>query len=186
MGNKIQFRHSILAIVYDFDGTLTPKPMQDYTVLPAMGIDPREFWRRADRESVKTHGESILTYMRLLIEESQKRDFKFTSSNLEALARKIQFFPGVSSYFQRINGYIRRQFKNEVTVRHYIISAGLKEIIAATPIAKFFHNIFASLPVEIKNCIPNKKKNTKPNQCEKSRYFYFIFILPQIAWKRVF
>ena len=27
-----------IAIIYDFDGTLTPKTMQEYTLLPRLGI----------------------------------------------------------------------------------------------------------------------------------------------------
>jgi hypothetical protein len=30
--------HTTTALVYDFDGTLSPKPMQDYTILPAIGL----------------------------------------------------------------------------------------------------------------------------------------------------
>ena len=40
-----EFKHNVIAIVYDFDGTLTPQPMQEYTVLPEIGIkDGKTFW----------------------------------------------------------------------------------------------------------------------------------------------
>ena len=45
------FRQNKLAIVYDFDGTLTPKAMQEYTVLPRLGIDPQVFWREVGKKS---------------------------------------------------------------------------------------------------------------------------------------
>ena len=32
------FMHNVIALVYDFDGTLTPQPMQEYTVLPEIVI----------------------------------------------------------------------------------------------------------------------------------------------------
>ena len=38
------FKQDALAIVYDFDGTLCPKPMQENTVLPKLGIDGKTFW----------------------------------------------------------------------------------------------------------------------------------------------
>ena len=34
-----------IAIIYDFDGTLTPKTMQEYTLLPKLGIEPKNFWK---------------------------------------------------------------------------------------------------------------------------------------------
>jgi len=43
-----EFKHNIIAIVYDFDGTLTPPPMQEYTVLPEIGIKVRKFTLKKD------------------------------------------------------------------------------------------------------------------------------------------
>ena len=36
-GGKAQFDRKTIALVYDFDGTLSPKPMQEYTFLPKLG-----------------------------------------------------------------------------------------------------------------------------------------------------
>ena len=144
MARLRKFKHSIVALVYDFDGTLSPGAMQDYTILPALGIKPRDFWRRVEKESIRTRGESTLTYMRLLIEECAKKDYKFSPSELKRLARQVRFFPGVTGHFERINRFVKKAFNGRVQVRHYIISAGLKEIIQATPVAKHIHRIFAS------------------------------------------
>ena len=35
----------ILALIYDFDGTLSPRPMQEYSFLPQIGEDPKAFWQ---------------------------------------------------------------------------------------------------------------------------------------------
>ncbi len=43
-----QFEKKIIALVYDFDGTLSPKPMQEYTFLPKIGEDPKAFWAEAN------------------------------------------------------------------------------------------------------------------------------------------
>ena len=139
----MKFKHNIIAIVYDFDGTLSPESMQDYTVLPALGIRPKDFWKKVGKESVKTKGESTLTYLRLLLEACKEKDYKFTAAELKKLAGKVAFYPGVPTYFDRINSFIKKEFKNEIMIRHYIISGGLKEIIEATPIAKKIHRVFA-------------------------------------------
>src|SRR5215831_10407481 len=52
-----RFFQNTIAIVYDFDGTLSPQPMQEYTVLPKIGVKPKAFWRQVDRESAETVSE---------------------------------------------------------------------------------------------------------------------------------
>jgi len=138
------FKHNIIAVVYDFDGTLTPQPMQEYTVLPEIGIkDGNKFWKEVNKESKRTNGEGIVTYMRLMLEKSKSRQFPVTAKNLKKLAKKINYFPGVPTYFKRINHYVNKQFGQDVELRHYVISSGLKEIISGTSIAKYFYKIFA-------------------------------------------
>lgn len=140
-----EFKHNVIAIVYDFDGTLTPQPMQEYTVLPEIGIkDGKKFWEQVNKEAARTNGEAIVTYMRLMLEESKSRRFPLTSAMLGELAKNINYFPGVQNYFKRINDYIKKQFGSGIEVRHYVISAGLREIISGTSIAKYFYKVFAS------------------------------------------
>ncbi|MFC1658131.1 HAD family hydrolase [Candidatus Omnitrophota bacterium] len=139
-----RFKHKILAIVYDFDGTLTPQPMQEYTVLPQIGITGRRFWGRVRREKVKTYSDEIATYMRLMIEQCHRREFPLTSAVLSSLAENIRYYRGVRNYFTRINRYVARKTKGRIILRHYIISSGLKEIIEKTTIYRHFYNIFAS------------------------------------------
>ena len=48
-----KFRHNVIALVYDFDGTLTPQPMQEYTVLPEIGIRKgKDFWKAVEKEAL--------------------------------------------------------------------------------------------------------------------------------------
>jgi len=140
-----EFKHNVIAIVYDFDGTLTPQPMQEYTVLPEIGIkDGKKFWEQVNLEAARTNGEAIVTYMRLMLKESKSKDFPVTAAKLRELAKNINYFPGVEAYFKRINDYIKKQFGSGIEVRHYVISAGLKEIISGASIAEYFYKVFAS------------------------------------------
>ena len=140
-----KFKHNIIAIVYDFDGTLTPQPMQEYTILPEIGIkNGKSFWDKVNKESAETNGEGIVTYMRLMLEMSNSKHYPVTRERLKKLAAKIHYFPGVENYFKRINSYVKKHFNSDIELRHYIISAGLKEIISGTSLAKYFYKIFAS------------------------------------------
>lgn len=139
------YKHNVVALVYDFDGTLTPQPMQEYTIFPEIGIrDGKKFWDEASEEARTTKGEGIVTYMRLMIEKSQAKKYPVTKEKLKSLASKIKYYSGVEKYFKRINNYVKKEFNDEIELRHYIISAGLKEIICGTKIAKYFHKVFAS------------------------------------------
>jgi hypothetical protein len=142
MPRKI-FKQNVIAIVYDFDGTLSPQPMQEYTVLPQIGIQPKEFWREVKKVAKETVSEEMLVYMRLLLEKADQNQVHFGRKDFRALASQIQYFPGVDTWFDRINEFVRSIGK-KIKVRHYLISAGLKEILEGISIRKHFHNIFAS------------------------------------------
>lgn len=142
---KDTFIHNVIAIVYDFDGTLTPQPMQEYTILPEIGIKKgKQFWKEVEKEALKTGGEEIVTYMRLMIEMSNHKHYAVTPKILKSLAKNISYYPGVKTFFERMTDYVETEFDVGVKLRHYVISAGLKEIISGASIAKYFYKIFAS------------------------------------------
>lgn len=137
-------KKNIIAIVYDFDGTLSPQPMQEYTVFPQLKIKPNKFWNEVKTVNAKIKGEEIITYMMLMLEKVHQAKTKITKSDLGNMASKIKFFPGVNAYFDRINKFVSNKSNGKIKVRHYIISSGLKEILDKTKIKKYFKNIFAS------------------------------------------
>ncbi|HJP35109.1 MAG TPA: HAD family hydrolase [Gammaproteobacteria bacterium] len=141
---KKRFTRNILAIVYDFDGTLTPQPMQEYTVLPQLGISGEDFWSEVDSEVRRTGGDSILTYMRLLVEKIDQNKKHLSREALRDLATRIKYFPGVEVWFDRINRYVEDKSAGKIQVRHYIISAGLGEILEGVSIKSKFERIYAS------------------------------------------
>lgn len=138
------FVRDTLALVYDFDGTLTPQPMQEYTVLPQLGISPQTFWSEVNSEVRRTGGDSILTYMRLLVEKIEANKAHLSRDALRKLARGIQYYPGVAKWFERINRYVADHSGGLVHTRHYIISAGLSEILEGISIKHHFERIYAS------------------------------------------
>ena len=139
-----KFFQNIIAMVYDFDGTLSPQPMQEYTVLPKIGIDSQTFWERVNEEAHKTGSDSMLVYMRLMLREANKREVSIKREDFAKLARSIEYFPGVETWFSRMNAYVKRRGSGKIKVQHYIISAGQKEILDGVSIRRHFKQIYAS------------------------------------------
>ncbi|MBF0572057.1 MAG: haloacid dehalogenase-like hydrolase [Candidatus Omnitrophica bacterium] len=134
-----------IALVYDFDKTLSPRSMQNYTVLPNLGIEKTGvFWNEVGKESQKENAESNLVWMRKIKELAEDGQKLITKEYFKKCGRNIEYFAGVEGFFSQINRYVKQASHNRMAVRHYIISAGLKEILEGISIRREFYNIFGS------------------------------------------
>ena len=138
------FFQNTIALVYDFDGTLSPQPMQEYTVLPKIGVEPREFWAAVNREARETESDMMLVYMRHIIEALERVRVDVKREDFAAMARAIEYFPGVPTWFARVNAYVKRRSRGQARIQHYLISAGQKEILEGISIRRHFRRIYAS------------------------------------------
>ncbi|MGJ5009483.1 HAD family hydrolase [Bradyrhizobium oligotrophicum] len=139
-----EYPHRTIAIVYDFDGTLSPLSMQDYTVFPELGIDPQSFWSEVKTATRANQATEVLTYMRLMAERIAQGSLPINRDRLRELGGRVPYFSGVETWFDRINKFVHYETLGYVKVRHYIVSAGLKEILDGVSIARHFHTIYAS------------------------------------------
>jgi hypothetical protein len=130
----------IIALMYDFDKTLCGKDMQDYSVIPSIGMNSSEFWQEANKLATKTNMDKILAYMYLMIKTAKKNDVPITKEAFTKLGEEVVLLKGVKGWFDRINAYGKVY---DVEIEHYILSSGLSEIIEGTPIAKHFKRIYA-------------------------------------------
>lgn len=129
-----------IALIYDFDGTLAAGNMQEYDFIPAVGKSNIEFWDESNRLAEEQDADQILTYMALMIHEAHAKGLSLRREAFQESGKKIDLYPGVMEWFDRINAYGEEQ---GVRVVHYINSSGLKEIIEGTPIADKFRKIYA-------------------------------------------
>ena len=134
-------KETIIALIYDFDKTLCTKDMQEYTFIPNLGIDPKDFWEEVDRIALENDMDKILACLYMMVKKSEEQGHALTREDFNNCGKSIEFFKGVEDWFTRINDYGK---SIGVTIEHYIISSGNKEIIEATPISKYFKEIFAS------------------------------------------
>ena len=131
----------IIAFLYDFDKTLCTTDMQNYAFIPSLGMTPAEFWAEANGFGRQNHIDGILAYMYIMLREAERKKLPFTREDLVEKGRQIELFPGVESWFSRINAFGEAQ---GVRVEHYVISSGLREIIEGSSISHEFKEIYAS------------------------------------------
>lgn len=138
------FIQSNIALVYDFDRTLSPRDMQEPTVLRRLGIPPEQFWDDVGEETRDEQADQILTYMRLLVERIEQERWHIAREHFKEMGEDVTYFPGVENWFDRVNEYVRERVGEDVHLHHYIISAGLKEILDGVSIKHHFRRIYAS------------------------------------------
>ncbi len=129
-----------VALIYDFDGTLSPGNMQEYDFIPTVGKSNKEFWDDSRQLAMAQDADPILTYMAKMIHEARSKGLSLKREAFQESGKNITFFHGVREWFGRINRYGE---KRGIRILHYINSSGIKEIIEGTPIAKEFKKIYA-------------------------------------------
>ena len=129
-----------LALIYDFDGTLSPGNMQEYDFIPAVGKSNKEFWHEANSLAEEQDADGILTYMTKMIQAAKSKGLSLRREAFQESGRKIELYEGVKGWFARINAY---GAERGMKVVHYVNSSGLTEIIEGTEIAHEFRKIYA-------------------------------------------
>ena len=133
-------KEPILAICYDFDKTLSPDDMQAQGYIQSIDYEVAEFWEESNELARKNDMDQNLAYMYMMATNARGK-LLFTKDTLREQGSKVKLFPGVNTWFNRINNYGKSK---GVVVEHYIISSGLKEMIEGTEVADEFKKIYAS------------------------------------------
>lgn len=138
-----------IALIYDFDGTLSPGNMQEFGFIQSISdgktkkakaeaID--DFWKKNKELSESNDANGILCYMWLMLEAAKYNHISLKRDSFKRFGTKINLFKGVEEWFSLINDYGREL---DIEIKHYINSSGLKEMIEGTSIAQEFENIYA-------------------------------------------
>ncbi len=128
-------KQPIIGIMYDFDKTLSTTDMQNYDFIPNLGMTPAEFWGATTEFTEKEGVERILSYMYMMILKAKEKGIKLTREYLRECGKNIKFYPGVSTWFKRINEYGESK---GVKVEHYLVSSGTMEIVEGCSIYDCF------------------------------------------------
>jgi hypothetical protein len=130
----------VIAICYDFDGTLSPGNMQEYDYIPRLKIKPKVFWGDVKKLAKKQDADEILVYMDLMIEKADRK-VEIRKGDFINYGKKVKLFKGVNGWFRRINKYGTSRGAN---IEHFVISSGIKEMIQGTKIFGYFKKVYAS------------------------------------------
>ena len=137
---KNKDKKPILAICYDFDKTLSPDDMQAQGYIQSINYEVEDFWKESNKLADDNDMDQNLAYMFMMINKARGK-VVFSKETLKNDGAKVKLFPGVESWFDRINEYGEQ---NGVKIEHYIISSGLREMIEGTTVADKFKRIYAS------------------------------------------
>ncbi len=135
------------ALIYDFDGTLARGNMQEVSFIPSVGMEKGAFWDEAERLTRVADGDGILMYMQLMLSHARSNGSPITRAMLREHGHDVKLFDGLKSdltgpgWFERIDAL---GAKYGLDIEHYIISAGLEEMIDGCPIRDAFRHVFAS------------------------------------------
>ena len=95
---KAVFDKKTIALVYDFDGTLSPKPMQEYAFLPEIGADAEAFWAESQcaspRSTAPTRSSPTCTCM---YKKAKAKGVRIDRDDLVAQGAAVELFAGVET-----------------------------------------------------------------------------------------
>jgi hypothetical protein len=131
-----------IAIIYDYDQTLSPSYMQDDVIFPAFGINAERFWKRCD-DLVRTEGyDHELAYMKCLLDYlSLDRP---TNEQLRQLGAGMKLFKGLPEMFEefKVDLLGAQHVANGIHVDHFVVSSGLKILIDGSRIRPYLREVF--------------------------------------------
>lgn len=131
-----------IALVYDYDQTLSPCYMQDDVLFPEFGIDPAQFWKKCNDLVTEQRWDGELAYMKCLLDYLGMDNV--TNARLEELGSGLHFFPGVPEIFGALPAAVLQPEHHAVGVKieHYIISSGLQALLEGSRLRKHVKAIF--------------------------------------------
>ncbi|HET6408949.1 MAG TPA: HAD family hydrolase [Chthoniobacteraceae bacterium] len=131
-----------VAIVYDYDQTLSPNYMQDEVLFPHFGIDAKKFWKGCHALVANDGYDNELAYMKALLDYMELD--RPTNAHLRELGAKLNFFQGLPDMFEEFKTALLtpQHVAHGVRVEHYIISSGLKALIDGSRLAPYVKAIF--------------------------------------------
>lgn len=162
------FLQNVMAIVWDFDQTLSPHYMQR-PLFEEYGVDEQRFWAEVRRlpeyyRRAGIHVQRDTCYLGHLLSYVRHGRFPgLSNARLRELGARIDFYPGLPEFFKRLRAVIEedRFQEGDLRLEHYVVSTGLAEMIRGSRIAEELDGIWASEFIE-EPAIPDADLSAAP------------------------
>ena len=155
MSDAPPFPQNVIAIIWDFDKTLSPHYMQD-PLFDAYDVDDKVFWAEVNAlpeyyARAGIHIQPDTSYLSHLLTYVQQGKMPgLNNARLNELGDEITLFPGLPDFFDTLKdlaiGFQTEDFK--LTLEHYVVSTGLGEMIRGSKIADKLNGVWASEFIE--------------------------------------
>ena len=144
------FEQNRIAVVWDFDKTLIPRYMQ-VPLFDRFNIAEQGFWDEvaAGSRQIESRGQKVnheTFYLNVLLRHVRDgRMGGLDNAMLRELGAELEFFPGVTDFFERSKAWVRDNGAYQafdIKLEHYIVSTGLTEMIKGSPIAPYIDGVW--------------------------------------------
>jgi len=151
------FPQTVIAVIWDFDKTLLPGYMQD-PLFNRYGVDGNTFWKEVqglarhyrDQGNYRVSEDTI--YLSHILSYVREGVFDgLTNEVLKELGSELKFYPGVPEIFSALEARVtgnERFARHEISVEHYIVSTGLRQIIVGSAVNEHVEGVWACEFVE--------------------------------------
>lgn len=128
------------AVVYDFDGTLTPNPMPIFKILEMSGlgkdaINSQRFLEMTGKIAKQENVNKYEAMIRTILKFVQDAGFALTDNNISIGAEERVYNPGVKELLEWLKQH---------GIKNYLLSSGAKAYLERLEIAPYFEAVYAS------------------------------------------
>lgn len=134
--------HNTIALVYDYDQTLSPYYMQDDVIFPAFGINAGKFWERCDALVQAEGYDNELAYMKCLLDYLAMD--RPSNQQLKQLGAKMRLYKGLPEMFEEFRLDLLEEHHSAAGIRveHFVVSSGLKALIEGSQLRPYLREVF--------------------------------------------
>ena len=150
MANSL-FQQNVIAVIWDFDKTLSPDYMQK-PLFRKFNVKEKAFFAESNGLAAIYKADGVanvskdLVYLNHILTYVRQGQFKgLNNAMLFELGREIEFYDGLPEFFQRLKDDFSqtRYFKEDgITIEHYIVSTGLRQMIMGSHISPYVVDVW--------------------------------------------